>query len=252
MEIAGYATIEMTLSPKSGFARGWALGIFLTLALSAGAQDRAPALDSGSQCTPASRFENMSRMVTGASALPASSIHSKVRNYMMDLAGDHSLDVATVTEQPSTGYAKYIIQLHLASGAEQSVVVTAPPGGLQIEMRDMTGDKVPNDLLLRPAMFRRLPTVLMNDGNDHYSMVISAADPGSMSSSKEVAPGRSDGHGTLGLRASGFRSGSVPNRNEILMGLNAVPFVAADQSIENGLEHPASSGRAPPRLQESI
>ena len=32
----------------------------------------------------------------------------------------------------------------------------------------MTGDKVPNDVVLRPALLRWLPTVLVNDGHEHF------------------------------------------------------------------------------------
>jgi hypothetical protein len=99
----------------------------------------------------------------------------------LDFDGDHSLDAATVIEQPSVGYAKYTVQLHLASGAEQSFVVMAPPGGLQVEMRDMTGDNIPNDVVLRPALLRWLPTVLVNDGHQHFEVAWSGPDPGSFS-----------------------------------------------------------------------
>src|SRR5580692_3810532 len=50
----------------------------------------------------------------------------EVRRYFMDFDGDHSLDVATVIEQPIGGYAKYTVHLHLASGVEQSIDLTAP------------------------------------------------------------------------------------------------------------------------------
>ena len=59
-----------------------------------------------------------------------------------DIDGDRVLDVATVVEQPSARYARYTVQLQLASGAEESIAVVAPPGGLQLKMLDMTGDNV--------------------------------------------------------------------------------------------------------------
>src|SRR5450631_2336367 len=99
--------------------------------------------------------------------------HLEITNYLMNYAGDHSLDIATVIEQPSTGYTKYTVQLHLVSGAEQSVILSAPPGGLRVEMRDMTGDKIPNDVVLRPALIRWVPTVLVNDGKGYFKVAVS-------------------------------------------------------------------------------
>src|SRR5579863_9420324 len=129
----------MKLTAKFGLAvnwdAAWAAVLFLMLALSVAALDRAPASSRVSHHGDTRRGLS----VTGRAVNSASNDFPKVRNYFMDLAGDHSLDVATVIEQSSPGYTKYTVQLHLASGVEQSVVVAAPPGGLQIEMHDMTG-----------------------------------------------------------------------------------------------------------------
>ena len=110
----------------------------------------------------------------------------QVTQYVMDSDGDHSLDLATVVEHPTGGYAQYTVQLHLASGVEQSLVVSAPAGGLQLEMHDMSGDKIPNDLVLRPTLFSRLPTVLLNDGDNHFAVAISGTVPNSLSCGQEL------------------------------------------------------------------
>jgi len=167
----------MKLIAKYGFIRSqdaaWTAGLFLMLALSFAGLDRTP-VPSGASYHANARA-NLSAI--GGSAISGSTDRSEIKNYFLDFDGDHSLDVATVTEQPSAGYTKYTVELHLASGAEQSVIVRAPPGGLQVEMHDMTGDRVQNDVVLRPALLRWLPTVLVNDGHEHFEVAVSGTDP---------------------------------------------------------------------------
>jgi hypothetical protein len=167
----------------------------------------------------------------------------------MDLAGDHSLDDATVIEHGVDGYAKYTVQLHLASGAEQSIVVTAPSGGLQIEMQDMTGDKVPNDLVIRPALLQWLPTVLVNDGHDHFAVVIPGAIETYISSAQELAPIESDRRGTVALTSSSFKAHALANHEESFVPQNKIEtrISIAELSVIS-LGHCSSSGRAPPSL----
>lgn len=173
--------------------------------------------------------------------------HLKVNRYVMDFDGDHSVDIATVTEQAFAGYATYTVQLQLASGAEQSVVVAAPPGGLQIEMHDMTGDKVPNDLLLRPALFRWLPTVLVNDGHDHFAVAIAGADPRSFSSNADYGSQRRDCQSFALLTCSGFKTVALAIHDSIF-GLQArggsiLGFSASYVLLPH---HAPNPGRAPP------
>ena len=137
----------MNLERHSGWDRGWALraaAMFLiagSLLFTADRPPKAPQRTVGHASTGAgARFQR-------TPARSSSNSYFQVRSYFLDFAGDHSLDAATVTEQTSAGYANYTVELRLASGAEQSVVVSAPPGGLQIEMQDMTGDHVPNDVI---------------------------------------------------------------------------------------------------------
>jgi hypothetical protein len=63
----------------------------------------------------------------------------------------------------------YTVRLQFASGAEQSISVAAPPGALQPEMRDMSGDSVANDLVLSPKLLGLPPIVLLNEGHDHLT-----------------------------------------------------------------------------------
>ena len=165
----------------------------------------------------------------------------------MDFDGDHSLDVATVIEQPSAGYTKYTVELHLASGAEQSVIVRAPPGGLQVEMHDMTGDRVQNDVVLRPALLRWLPTVLVNDGHEHFEVAVSGTDPNYFSSNADLGSRRHDPQTFALLTSSGFKAVHFPNSWRLFdPQLQECLFSSFTQTATNRLGHASSPGRAPP------
>ena len=87
-------------------------------------------------------------------------VFSPVARYATIFEGNHSLDAATVTELISAPLTLYTVRLQFASGAEQSISVAAPPGGLQPEMRDMSCDSVANDLVLSPKLLGLPPIVL--------------------------------------------------------------------------------------------
>lgn len=173
-------------------------------------------------------------------------IHSTVTHYATGFDGDHSLEGATVVEQGFAQYTLYTVRLQFASGAEQSVVVTAPPGGLQPEMRDMSGDSVPNDLVLTPKLLGLPLIVLLNEGHDHLTVAIS---PGSFASDEGRASGPHQVHRALALLSSGFKRGGInnyggphyPQLEEKL--LPPLAFLSAKYT-----GHPSASGRAPPAL----
>jgi hypothetical protein len=232
---------------QSGWARSWdaawAAGLFLTLALCAVVLEHAPLSSRVSH-----RRDSKSILSTvGAAGGPESGNRSEVRNYFMNFAGDHSLDVATVIEQPSSGYTQYTVQLHLASGAEQSVIVSAPPGGLQIEMHDMTGDKVPNDVILRPTVVRWLPTVLVNDGHEHFEVAVSGTNPKSFSTGEDLGSRRRDSQTFALLVSSGFKAIHLPNNRRLFdPQLQECPSHTFTQTGTNRFGHALSPGRAPP------
>jgi hypothetical protein len=221
----------------------WAAGLFLALALCVGLLARVPGASQGLR----RRDARPSLPATRGAAVSVANLHPEVKNYFLDFDGDHSLDAATVIEQPSAGYTKYTVQLHLASGAEQSVVVTAPPGGLQVEMRDMTGDKVPNDVVLRPALLRRLPTVLVNDGHEHFDVAISGTEPSSLSTNEDLGSRRRDSQTFALLTASGFKAVHLPNSRRVFdPQLQECLFSTFTRTVTDRLGHASSSGRAPP------
>ncbi len=188
--------------------------------------------------------------VTAAREIPKSNDHFEITNYFMNYAGDHSLDAATVIEQPYAGYAKYIVQLHMASGAEQSVLLSAPPGGLQVEMRDMTGDKIPNDVILRPALIQWIPTVLVNDGHEHFNVAISGKDPSSFSSNADLGSQKPDTQTFALVLSLGFEAVHLPSDRRLFdPQLREYFFTSFYQTISDRLGHASSSGRAPPLIK---
>jgi len=228
----------MKFSPKLLLA----LALTLSVGVGASAQD-----------VPRGQFEvELTSHAPTVSSIPVAfeppplGIHSTVTHYATRLDGDHSLEEATVIEQAFARYTLYTVRLQFASGAEQSVVVTAPPGGLQPEMRDMNGDSVPNDLVLTSRLFGLPLIVLLNEGHDHLTVAIS---PGSFASDEGRASGQHQVHRAFALVSSGFKRGGLnsygglhhPQREEKL--LSTLAFLSAMYA-----EHPSASGRAPPDL----
>src|SRR5258708_7912707 len=140
----------------------WAGALGLTLSLSAGAWESPHDMHRIGNRVYATKFGQESFSTPTVLEPTGASNHQQVTQYAMDFDGDHSLDLATVIEQAVGRYVRYTVQLRLASGTEQSIDVTAPSGGLELEMQDMSGDRVPNDIILRPALARLLPTILLN------------------------------------------------------------------------------------------
>jgi hypothetical protein len=170
----------------------------------------------------------------------------RVTRYATRFDGDHSLDTATVAEQAFAQYTLYTVRLQFASGAEQSIAVTAPPGGLQPEMRDMSGDSVPNDLVLTSKLLRSLFVVLVNDGHDHLTVTVS---PHPLAYGDGRASGPGEVHHAVALATSGVRSAGLTESSEML------PQQAQEESLSpighlrpDHAAYSSSSGRAPPPL----
>lgn len=181
-----------------------------------------------------------------ASEPSALGIRPTITHYATESDGDHSLEEATVVEQAFARYTLYTVRLQFASGAEQSVVITAPPGGLQPEMRDMNGDSVPNDLVLSSRLFRWPLIVLLNEGHDHLTVAIS---PGSFASGEGRASGphqvqRALALVSFGLKRGGLNSYGSPHYLQLAEKLlSALAFQSTSYA-----EHPSASGRAPTAL----
>jgi len=172
----------------------------------------------------------------------------RVTHHVTGFYDDRTLDVGITVERVCTWYMRYKIQVQLPSGAEQSLAVMAPPGGLQPEVRDANGDGIRNDLVLTPAMTAWPPTVLINDGHDHFEVSHSGA-TGSLTSHEDVRWSAADIHRAAALTScasctSGLTKGGglfLPQ----LKGCNLIPFT---QAVPGRLGHRPSSERAPPTL----
>jgi hypothetical protein len=181
------------------------------------------------------------------------STQGRVTRYFMGFEGDRSLSTAMVIEQMHSGSIRYTVGLRLASGSEQWITLAAPPGGLRFEMRDMTGDNVPNDLVVTPALFHSPLAVVLKDGHDHFSVTISANFPGSWGSGSNRASKTRDVQCSLLLIPSRFRT---PGRTKagILFPPRIQKSFPSDiaQMAPMHRASPCSFGRAPPALTTEI
>jgi VCBS repeat protein len=94
-----------------------------------------------------------------------------------DFDGDRKPDLAEVqVDRTDSQATQYSIQVHLTSGASQSIGVTAPFGGLQIEPRDVNGDNAP-DLIVSTAFQHEPVAVFLNDGQGNFTRAEPTAFP---------------------------------------------------------------------------
>jgi hypothetical protein len=156
-----------------------------------------------------------------------------------------------ISQNHAAWNVRYTVRLKLETGDEQSVTVIAPPGGLQLVMRDMTGDHVPNDVLVTPALLHWPLTVLVNDGHQFTVAIFgafpdSASDPGRASSRPGIseiaalAAGKFETH-----PASLRRSLAPPSQCEAFLS-SVVATINASYPFDSG------SGRAPPSFVTNI
>jgi hypothetical protein len=180
----------------------------------------------------------------------ASGNHWGVTRYATGSDGDHSLEAAIVAEQVFARYTLYTVRLQFASGAEQSIAVAAPPGGLQPEMRDMSGDSVANDLVLTSRLLRSLLVVLLNDGHDHLTVAVS---PGSFASGEGRASGPHQVHRASALLSYGFKLRALSNGGGLFLPQPQPNFLSPiSQIVTKPAGYTSSSGRAPPALVTQI
>jgi hypothetical protein len=177
-------------------------------------------------------------------AQPPAEEHCAVAQFVTGFDGDHSLNTTTVAEHVFAQYSLYSVRVQFASGAEQSFTVTAPPGGLQPEMRDMSGDSVPNDLVLTSRLLRSPLVVLLNDGHDHFTLAIS---PDLFASNDGRASGPHESHGSIALMSSSFKAKAIANRGDLYSSRPQENRVSRTEHSDASLAtHSFCPGRAPP------
>jgi len=114
---------------------------------------------------------------------PVAPIGSGASIAIADFDGDQLLDFASVqADRLGTSSTNYWIELRLTGSGEQAIQLVAPPGGLQIEARDVNGDNAV-DLVLSTAWFRKPVAVFLNDGHGRFSRAEPTDFPGAFSDS---------------------------------------------------------------------
>lgn len=182
----------------------------------------------------------------GVSEMPGGSNHRTVTRFATQLDGDHSLIAATVAEQAFTRYTLYAVRLQFASGAEQSIAVMAPPGGLQPEMHDMSGDNVANDVVLTSRLLGLPLIILLNEGHDHLVVAVS---PNSFASSDGQASSPHQVHRASALVSSRFKPGEPGNGGwRIVAQLQEKFFPPDTPTLARNAWHVPNPGRAPPAV----
>lgn len=118
-------------------------------------------------------------------------------------------------------------------------MVKAPPGGLQLEMQDMSGDNVSNDLVLTSRLMKSQLVVLLNDRHDNLTVAIS---PG-----EGQAAGSNPAYHAVGLRPPRINAGNISNRCTPGPPHFKRGLLPAGDRIPREIEDEAFSlGRAPP------
>lgn len=216
------------------------LAAAVTVGVSARAQDGEGGYAPYNACNHGLSFASASCV----SDQSASTNHRKITRFATRMDGDHSLDTATVAEQVFGRYTLYKVHLHFASGAEQSIAVSAPPGGLQPEMRDMSGDNVPNDLVLNSSLLHEPLLVLINDGHDHVTVPTL---PSSLGSEEGRATGPNQDTRLLARLSRGFRLFGLACASELNSAHPRVCYsVSVTASIKALDSYSHQAGRSPP------
>jgi hypothetical protein len=160
-----------------------------------------------------------------------------------------SLNAAAVVNENLSLSTHYALHVRLSGGDEQVISITAPPGGLQLEVRDMTGDDVRNDLVLRPALIHWPLIVLLNDGHDHFTVAISATLPSSVDSGSRASRSRQIPE-TAALTSSSPKAGPQVSSRQILGSTLQRAFLPPlARRVTNQVTLRSVLGRAPPPSQ---
>jgi hypothetical protein len=120
---------------------------------------------------------------------------------------------------------------------------------LQVEIRDMTGDNTPNDLVLRPALVHWPLIVLINDGHDHFTVAISASLPTALNPSRQASRSREIADAAA-LSSSSSKTGPQASSRQILaltLQQGFLPPLARRVTNQDG--HRSVLERAPPSLE---
>jgi hypothetical protein len=101
-----------------------------------------------------------------------------------DFDGDQKPDLASLqTGRTDSSHTEYWIQVRLSGAEQQTILIVAPLGGLEVVSHDVNDDHAP-DLVLTTSWLRRPVAILLNDGHGHFSRVAPEAFPEAFSESE--------------------------------------------------------------------
>src|SRR5215467_1828541 len=101
-----------------------------------------------------------------------------------DYDGDNRPDIARVLSSGTIdGEDRYSIDFELTTGLKQSIVVSAPLGGLRLVPRDVNGDSFP-DVVVTAAWTGSPVAVLINDGRGNFTRTNPSNFPGAFGTNR--------------------------------------------------------------------
>ena len=183
---------------------------------------------------------------------PAGSVsRGRATKFSESSVGSRQSPLNAISQNQAAWNVRYTVRLKLDSGDEQSVSVMAPPGGLQLAMRDMTGDHVPNDVVVTPALLHWPLTVLVNDGRQ-FTVAISGTFPDS-ASDRDRASSRQGIWDVSALLAGNSETHAASTRGAIVPSLQGEAFLSpAATTVTISRTFGPGSGRAPPSFVTNI
>jgi hypothetical protein len=116
--------------------------------------------------------------------LPPASAGVTANFAIADFDGDQRPDFASVQAGGGTPReSRYWIRLQLSTGSRQTIGLTAPVGGLRLDLQDVNGDHLA-DLIVSTTWFGRPVAILLNDGQGNFTFV----DPSEFPAATKEAP----------------------------------------------------------------
>ena len=184
---------------------------------------------------------------TDVQSAPVTSIGPGPSFAIADFDRDQRPDIASVG-QIGFSSTNYSIRFLLTGRGLETIQLVAPPGGLQLEARDVNGDQAV-DLVVTTAWFKQPVAVLLNDGHGGFSRAEPSEFPGAFTDSKRnLNPSSERASETIGIPPQP-RPGiccEAANLPDVRGPTDAVPASHAGFALESLLI--GHAGRAPPAV----
>jgi hypothetical protein len=170
-----------------------------------------------------------------------------------DFDGDHRPDVARVeTGRSDLAQTDYWVELQLTMAGTQAIRVVGPTGGLQVAVRDVNGDQIP-DLVLTTAWRDQPVAILLNDGHGSFSRVGPEAFPDAFHASPNgwSESGRPQVSAAATLSDSRFGA-QVPKIRLAYRDAASRPVQRSNPEDAGDADYLQGYGRAPPFVVPSL